>query len=183
MSEEDETRMSRPLEDISDAISFLHGTFYDAVCNLNPDLGFLKANGESAFPHISNALAQIAQQRLVEAEDFCKQQNIDIWEICANFSMVSSTISHCELLFQRGHGLESDEFMTALRKLHHDEEGSASISANVCTYPLDEESEVWRNKRRSAFIICELQKIHRLHPFVLQSFGQQLPARIPYLHL
>lgn len=167
MSKEDENRMSRPLECISDAVNFLYGTFYDAHCNLNPELGFLKADNTSAFSHLSDNLAQIAQQRLVEAEDFCKQMNIDIWELCMEFSIVSSTIAHCNALFKEGHGLQSDEFMQYLHSVHGAKD--AHMIANVCTYPLDEESEEWRRKRRATFIVTTIQHLHRHHPFVAQN--------------
>ena len=159
--------MRKPITDLGQAGNFLHETFYHAGFNLNPELGFLKPNNESAFSGVSDILAQRAQQRLGECIDLFKQENIDIWEVCMELSIYVTTKDYCEAVFPEGHLLHSAQWLEYLNKRHE-----TGMNVNAVRIPLGEESEGNREERRSHFVINTIQQMHAEHPYVASTIPQ-----------
>ena len=163
----DDFTMDSPIENLTEAVQFLHGAFYNVELNLNPDLGFLKANNKSAFKKIGDKTAQLAQMRLVECEGFFKENNLDMWEACTEMSIYITTHAYCNALFSDGgqDNLRSDEWLEYVRTYH--DEGFTGRGITMLT----EESPEHTQLRRSAFLFDTISELHSRHPIC----ARQLP--------
>ena len=156
MSKDLTKALSRPINDASEAVQFLRDTFYVANLNLNPDLGFVKANNKSAFKKLTDEQAQLAQMRLVEAERFLREYDADIWEVCMDFSLVTAHMYNSAL--KAGKGLHTPEWLQILEQVHDDDVGVNQILM------FKEESVERRKRRRSQFLMDAISRLHSKHP-------------------
>ena len=162
----DDFTMDATIGNLMEAVQFLHGAFYSAELNLNPDLGFLKANNKSAFKKIGDKTAQLAQMRLVECEGFFKENNLDMWEACTEMSIFITTHAYCNALFSEGNSaMKSDEWLEYVRTYH--DEGFTGRGITM----LAEETSENRDLRRSSFLFDTISRLHSKHPIC----ASQLP--------
>ncbi len=162
----DDFNMDATIGNLMEAAQFLHGAFYSAELNLNPDLGFLKANNKSAFKRLNDKTAQLAQARLVECEKFFKENNLDMWEACTEMSIYITTHAYCNALFGEGQSsLKSDEWLEYVRTYH--DEGFTGRGITM----LAEETSENRDLRRSSFLFDTISRLHSKHPIC----ASQLP--------
>lgn len=160
-------KLSRPVESITDAAQFLYGAFYRAGLNLNPDLGFLKADNTSAFDKLSDRMAQFAQMRLIEAEKFFEESDSDIWEACTEMSIYITTHAYCHALFSETNtAMKSDDWLEYVRTYHDEAFMSRSI------HMLAEETKETKELRRKAFILDTISQLHSMHPIC----AEQMPT-------
>lgn len=163
----DDYTLDKPIETIMEAGQFLHGAFYSAGLNLNPDMGFLKGNNKSAFKKLSDEMAQLAQMRLVECERFFREYDMDMWEACTEMGIYITTHAYCNALFNEGNSaMKSDEWLESVRTYH--DEGFTGRGINM----LAEETEERKKVRRSAFLFDTLADLHGKHPLC----AEQMPA-------
>lgn len=156
MSKDLTKALKRPVKDASEAIQFLKDTFYVANLNLNPDLGFVKANNKSAFKKLTDEQAQLAQMRLVECEKWLRKLDADIWEICIEFSIVTAHI--WDTAMSVGHGLKTEEWLDILHTVHENQ-----LSVNGIPMLAEESAEVTQ-RRRSQFVMDSISRLHSKHP-------------------
>lgn len=153
----------KQLRTLNDAMEFIHGTFYYAGLNLNPDLGFLKADNTSAFPKLTDKGAQKSQAYLVQAEEILRKENMDIWEVCMEMSIYITTHAWAEASLA-GSKLESAEWLEYLRTKH---DGIAEM--RIMAWPIEEETKEDREFRRASFLFDTIETSHRMHPAIAQS--------------
>jgi len=156
MSKDLTKALKRPVKDASDAIQFLRDTFYVANLNLNPELGFVKANNKSAFKKLTDEQAQLARMRLVECERELRKLDADIWEICTEFSIVTAHIWDTSMSV--GQGLKTKEWLDILHTVHENQ-----LSVNGIPMLAEESAEVTQ-RRRSQFIMDSISRLHSKHP-------------------
>ena len=131
----------KQLRTLNDAMEFIHGTFYYAGLNLNPDLGFLKADNTSAFPKLTDEGAQKSQAYLVQAEEILRKENMDIWEVCMEMSIYITTHAWAQAALL-GTNLESAEWLEHLRTKH---DGHAEM--RIMAWPIEDETKEDREFR------------------------------------
>lgn len=166
MSKDLTKALSRPVKNANDAIQFLRDTFYVANLNLNPDLGFVKANNKSAFKRLTDEQAQLAQMRLVECERELRKLDADIWEICTDFSIVTAHIWDTSMSI--GDGLKTQEWLEILHNVHE-----SHLSVNGIPMLAEESAEVTQ-RRRSQFVMDSISRLHSKHPEM-----QGAPTEVP----
>lgn len=156
--------MTNPLDqkinDTSEALQFLHQTVNVAGLNLNPELGFLKADNTSAFQRITDEHAQYAQMRLVECTELLSAENVDIWEVSMMLSIHDTLTEFVRAHIEAGRTSKvfNEEYLANL-DAYLEGEGLA-----VRQHDLENETDAHKEMRRAEFVMHKIHELQSLNP-------------------
>ena len=146
-----------------EAVAFYHGAIFAGNMNLNPDKGFLKSDGTSAFAKLSNTThAKGLQKANEQAIAVLKWACADAWEICMYFTMLRTYTNYIfddPTLEQEG--LKSAEHVKHLEGMLKEQSVIAQGSDRIRD---GTESAEEKESRRAGFVFDTLVKLMEGHP-------------------
>ena len=149
---------NEPIEDASDAVTFYRDCFLHMHLNVNPDEGFVCAEGRSLFQNLSDEDARIAHERNEEAVAVLMREGVDAWEVAQHMSMLVTYADHAMKMRVKGvspHIFTTEMLMVLAPKIMSFMDGTGHVRARRHR-AIHEESAEFRMRRRSEFVLAEI---------------------------
>lgn len=160
MKDWDHTKMPA-VEDAADAVTFYREVFLNLGVNLNPDEGFICAEGRSRFACLTDEQARASEAVNREAIEALRAEHVDAWEIAQDMSMLLTFAHHVKEMRMKNADprIFTDGLMGHIaERLIPFLDGSGSMMCRAIPRLGDEDDEE-RAERRSKFVLNKVEEL------------------------